>query len=84
MLPSAASFNLALISAAVVGFLRVQTRSTIETVGVGTLIARPFNFPFNSGRTSPIALAAQVEVGIIDKAAARARRKSLCGRSRIF
>ncbi len=39
--------------------------------------------PATSGSTSPVALAAPVVVGIIDMAAARARRRSLCGRSRI-
>jgi hypothetical protein len=33
--------------------------------------------------TSPIARAAPVEVGMIDRAAARARRRSLWGRSRM-
>ena len=43
----------------------------------------PSNFPFSSGSTRPIAFAAPVVVGIIDSAAARPRRQSLCGRSRI-
>ena len=33
----------------------------------------------SAGITSPIAFAAPVDVGIIDTAAARARRRSLCG-----
>ena len=41
----------------------------------------PSSLPFSSGSTSPTALAAPVVVGIIDSAAARARRRSLCGRS---
>ena len=43
----------------------------------------PSTFPCRSGMTSPIARAAPVEVGIRLIAAARARRKSLWGRSRI-
>ena len=39
----------------------------------GTLIAEPSSRPRSAGRTSPNALAAPVEVGIIDSAAARAR-----------
>ena len=54
-----------------------------ETFGVGTRTEMPSNFPFSSGRTRPTAFAAPVVVGIIDSAAARPRRRSLCGRSRI-
>ena len=57
-------------------------RSTIDTFGVGTRIEMPSSLPFSSGSTSPTATAAPVVVGIIDSAAARARRRSLCGRSR--
>ena len=41
----------------------------------------PFSLPSSSGITRPIALAAPVEVGIRFTAAARARRRSLCGAS---
>ena len=58
-------------------------RSTSETLGVGTRIAMPSSLPAIAGSTSLSALAAPVVVGIIDSAAARARRRSLCGRSRI-
>ena len=54
-----------------------------ETFGVGTRIAMPSSLPAMRGRTSLSALAAPVVVGIIESAAARARRRSLCGRSRI-
>ena len=47
-------------------------------IGVGTRIATPSSLPFSSGSTRPTALAAPVEVGIIDSAAARARYRSLC------
>ena len=41
----------------------------------------PSSLPFSSGSTRPIAFAAPVEVGIRLIAAARARRRSLCGMS---
>ncbi len=41
-------------------------------------IAVPSSLPFSSGITRPTALAAPVEVGIADTAAARARCRSLC------
>ena len=56
-------------------------RSTHDTFGVGTRIEMPSSLPFRSGITSPTAVAAPVVVGMIDSAAARARRRSLCGRS---
>ena len=43
-----------------------KTSSTNETLGVGTLIAIPSNFPLREGIISPIALEAPVEVGTID------------------
>jgi hypothetical protein len=57
--------------------------SVSDTSGVGTRIAMPSIFPLSSGSTSDVAFAAPVVVGMIDSAAARARRRSLCGRSRI-
>ena len=84
MEPSEAFFIAALISSAVALLVNSAVRSTTETFGVGTRIAIPSSFPFSSGMTSETALAAPVVVGIIDIAAARARRRSLCGRSRIF
>jgi hypothetical protein len=53
--------------------LASKVRSTTETFGVGTRIATPSSLPLSSGSTRPTALAAPVEVGIIDIAAARAR-----------
>ena len=79
--PSAAAFIAAFTSSAVVFFLSLHTRSTTETFGVGTRTARPSNLPLSSGKTSPTAFAAPVDVGIIDIAAALALLKSLCGRS---
>ena len=46
------------------------------TFGTGTLIACPSSFPSNSGITTPTFLAAPVEVGIIERVAALALRKS--------
>merc|ERR1719498_631775 len=48
----------------VASFLRVQVRSTTETLVVGTLKAIPVSFPFNSGMTLPTALAAPVDDGM--------------------
>ena len=79
--PSAAALNAALTSSAVVFLSTSTARSTTETFGVGTRIAMPSSLPLSSGITSPTAVAAPVVVGMIDSAAARARRRSLCGRS---
>src|SRR5262249_48997056 len=76
--PAAAAFMALLISSAVVARLATNFRSTSDTLGVGTRTDTPSSLPFNSGSTSPTALAAPVEVGIIDSAAARARYRSLC------
>src|SRR3989338_3913697 len=82
--PFAALSNARLISSAVAFFASSTERSTTDTSGVGTRMAYPFNFPSRSGITFPMALAAPVELGMIDCAAARARRRSLWGKSRIF
>ena len=79
--PSAAALNAALTSSFDVFLSTTTARSTTETFGVGTRIAMPSSLPFSSGSTSPTAIAAPVVVGMIDSAAARARRRSLCGRS---
>src|SRR5690349_19960559 len=55
----------------------------MDTFGVGTRTAKPSSLPAISAITSFSALAAPVEVGIIESAAARARRRSLCGKSRM-
>lgn len=75
--PSAASFRALFTSSGVAETLSSHTRSTIETVGVGTLIDIPLSLPSNSGITTPIAFAAPVVDGIRFKAPARARRRSL-------
>ena len=80
--PLDASRNAAFTSSLLVFLSTSTARSTTDTFGTGTRIAMPSSLPFSSGSTSPTALAAPVVVGIIDSAAARARRRSLCGRSR--
>ena len=57
-------------------FSTCTTKSTTETLGVGTRIAIPLSFPLRSGITNATALAAPVEVGTILTAAALALRKS--------
>ena len=81
--PSAADLSASLTSSLVAEVFSSATKSTTETFGVGTRIANPSHLPFKSGMTKPMAAAAPVLVGIMFKAAARARRKSECGRSRV-
>src|SRR4051812_18672560 len=71
--PEAAPLMASLISWTEVAFLETNFRSTSETLGVGTRTDTPSSLPLSSGSTRPTALAAPVEVGIIDNAAARAR-----------
>ena len=71
------------ITAAVASLASSTVRSVAEPVGTGTRIAKPSSLPLSCGRTSEIAFAAPVELGMIFVAAARARRRSLCGKSRI-
>lgn len=53
-----------------------MTRSTTDTLGVGTRSAMPLSLPLSLGSTSATALAAPVVVGTMLSAAARARRRS--------
>ena len=78
---SACSAKAALTSSALVSRDTSHTRSTTEPVITGARTAIPFSLPSSSGITTPIALAAPVEVGTRFAAAARARRRSLCGPS---
>ena len=55
----------------------------MDTLGVGTRMAMPSSLPLSSGMTSATAFAAPVVVGIIDMAAARARRMSFWEPSRM-
>jgi len=71
--PAAASATTSFTLSLVTSRAAMNVRSTAETLGVGTRMAEPSRRPASSGSTSPSALAAPVEVGIIDMAAARAR-----------
>src|ERR1039457_7186382 len=82
--PSAARRNALFTDSTVAGFSVVIVKSTTLTFGVGTRLAYPSSLPFTSGITRFNAFAAPVEVGIMERAAARARRKSLCGKSKSF
>ena len=66
-----------LILSALTSFSVTTVKSTKETLGVGTLIAVPSNFPFKLGKTKLIAFAAPVEVGIIASPEALALLRSL-------
>ncbi len=70
---SAARFTAPLISSLVVLRFATNLKSITDTLGVGTRIETPSSLPLSSGSTRPTALAAPVEVGIMDSAAARAR-----------
>ena len=81
---SAAAANAAFTSSTVTSRETVTTRSVTEPSGTGTRIAMPSSLPFRCGSTRPVAFAAPVVVGMMFTAAARARRRSLCGRSRML
>src|SRR5260363_401837 len=61
---SAASRIIAFTSSTLVSRAAIKDRSTIDTLSVGTRIAKPSSLPFNSGNTRPTAAAAPVVVGI--------------------
>src|ERR1700676_2076448 len=82
--PCAAAFRAALTDSTVAGFSRKTVRSTTLTLGVGTRMAYRYSHPLRAGTTRCRALAAPVELGMMLMAAARARRRSLCGKSRSF
>ncbi len=82
--PAAAAAYAPLTSAAETSRPNVTTRSVTEPVGTGARTEMPSTFPCRCGSTRPIAFAAPVDVGMRLIAAARARRKSLCGRSRML
>ena len=66
-----------------VGRATSNTASVSDAFSSGTRTASPSSLPCSSGKISPIAVADPVVVGISDIAAARARRRSLCGASTI-
>src|SRR5947199_1817521 len=80
-LPAALSRNALFTASAVADFSSSATRSTTDTLIVGTRIAIPSSLPLSFGSTRPTAVAAPVVVGIMLTAAARARRRSLWGKS---
>lgn len=53
------------ISSYLMAFSVLNVRSTQETLTVGTLKDIPVSFPFRTGRTSPQALAAPVDDGMM-------------------
>ena len=77
----AADANAELMSSTEGLVARTAVKSVIEPSGIGTLKEVPSSFPFMDWRTSPVARAAPVEVGIMFTADARALRKSLWGPS---
>src|SRR3990170_412277 len=82
--PSAAVRNASLISSTVASRSRRHTRSVTEPTGTGTRNAMPSIFPLSLGMANEVALAAPVLAGTMLMAAARARRRSLWGRSSRF
>jgi len=79
--PWAAVSNASLTSSRVTGRFRTTVRSVSEPSSTGTRTAIPSSAPASSGRTRPTARAAPVPVGMMLRAAERARRRSLCGPS---
>ncbi len=71
-----AASNAALISSTLTSRERIADRSVMEPVGTGTRSDVPLSLPASSGSTRPIALAAPVLLGMIDRLAARMRRRS--------
>src|SRR5436305_3524082 len=71
-----AASNAALTSSMVTSRARLADRSVIDPVGVGTRSEVPLSFPASSGSTRPIAFAAPVLLGMMERAAARMRRRS--------
>ena len=79
--PLAARDSSALTSSTLVGRATSKTQSVSEAFSSGTRIAIPCRRPSSSGKISPIAVAEPVVVGINEREAARARRRSVCGAS---
>ena len=81
--PAAACLKASLTASLVVSLRKVATKSTTDTVTVGTRSDMPSKRPLSSGITRARARAAPVEVGIMLTPAVRARRRSLCTWSRM-
>ena len=69
------------MASAVASLFSWAVKSVIEPVGTGTRRAVPSRRPSIDCMTRLVARAAPVEVGMMLMAAARARRRSLCGPS---
>jgi uncharacterized PurR-regulated membrane protein YhhQ (DUF165 family) len=78
---SAANLKALLMASTLVFSFKITLISISEPFGTGTRTPHPPILPSKSGKIAVIALAAPVVVGIMDTAAARALRKSLCGES---
>ena len=72
-----AFFIAAQMSAYLAGFSSSTVRSTTDTSEVGTRNAIPVSLPFSSGSTTPTALAAPVEDGMMFSRMPRPPRQSL-------
>src|SRR5215217_358452 len=68
--------NAAFTSSMVTSRERIAERSVIEPVGTGTRSDVPLNLPASSGSTRPMAFAAPVLLGMMERFAARMRRRS--------
>src|SRR6476659_1489662 len=83
--PCDCAFISAQISSYVAGLLSSQVRSTTETSEVGTRNDMPVSFLFSSGMTTPTALAAPVDDGMMFSRMPRPPRQSLLdGPSTVF
>src|SRR5205807_1367914 len=63
--PAAASRNASFTACGVVGLSSSATRSTTDTLAVGTRMAMPSSLPLSLGSTRPTAVAAPVDVRIL-------------------
>ena len=81
--PAAAARKAAFSSSTEASFSSSAVKSTTDTVGDGTRRLKPSNLPLRSGMTRASAFAAPVVVGMMLRAAARARRGSLWATSRM-
>src|SRR6187431_43680 len=83
--PSDCAFISAQISLSVASLFSSQVRSTTDTSDVGTRKLMPVSFLFSSGITTPTALAAPVEDGMMFSRMPRPPRQSLLlGPSPVF
>ena len=81
--PRAAVWSRELTSATLVGRFTSNTQSVREALSRGTRTAIPSSLPSSSGKIWVMAVAEPVLVGMRERLEARARRRSLCGVSRM-